>query len=84
MAALPGAVVGLTEAQRRALAVTHRRAKTTELRARTHAQWTLESMGNKVKQKHFKVGSICRSGICIDPTMFGPIDQPDVPGRING
>ena len=63
-------IVGLTDGQKRSLAVAHRRAKTTEDRARNRAQWTLEKMGNQVKQKHFKVGSMCRSGIFIDPTMF--------------
>ncbi|KAF2208894.1 hypothetical protein CERZMDRAFT_100878 [Cercospora zeae-maydis SCOH1-5] len=63
-------VVGLSDLQKRALAVTQRKAKTTEDRANNRAQWALESMGNKVKQKHFKVGSMCRSGLFIDPTMF--------------
>lgn len=63
-------IVGLTDGQKRSLAVAHRRAKTTEDRARNRARWTLEKMGNQVKQKHFKVGSMCRSGIFIDPTMF--------------
>ncbi|KAI5363154.1 hypothetical protein Slin14017_G068350 [Septoria linicola] len=62
--------VGLSESQKRSLAVTQRKAKTTEDRATNKARWTLENMGNKVKQKHFKVGSMCRSGIFIDPTMF--------------
>ncbi|KAM3424136.1 hypothetical protein BST61_g11318 [Cercospora zeina] len=47
-------VVGLSDLQKRALAVTQRKAKTTEDRANNRARWALESMGNKVKQKHFK------------------------------
>lgn len=63
-------VVGLSDLQKRALAVTQRKAKTSEDRANNKARWALENMGNKVKQKHFKVGSMCRSGLFIDPTMF--------------
>lgn len=50
-------VVGLSSGQRRTLAVAHRRAKTSEDRATNKARWTLEKMGNSVKQKHFKVGT---------------------------
>ncbi|PPJ53083.1 hypothetical protein CBER1_11560 [Cercospora berteroae] len=63
-------VVGLSDLQKRALAVTQRKAKTSEDRANNKARWALENMGNKVKQKHFSVGSMCRSGLFIDPTMF--------------
>ncbi|GIZ41122.1 hypothetical protein CKM354_000443800 [Cercospora kikuchii] len=47
-------VVGLSDLQKRALAVTQRKAKTSEDRANNKARWALENMGNKVKQKHFK------------------------------
>ncbi|PIA89262.1 Zinc finger protein [Cercospora beticola] len=47
-------VVGLSDLQKRALAVTQRKAKTSEDRANNKARWVLENTGNKVKQKHFK------------------------------
>lgn len=53
-------VVGLSNGQRRTLAVADRRAKTSEDRATNKARWTLEKMGNSVKQKHFRVGITAR------------------------
>jgi pre-60S factor REI1 len=63
-------LVGLSSSEVHALAVQQRKIDLSAFRARKKAQWTLEKMGNKVKQKHFKVGSMCRSGLFIDPTMF--------------
>lgn len=62
-------LIGLSDVQRRALAVSQRKIDLSALRSRNKAQWTLEKMGNKVKQKHFVVGSPCRSGWFLDPVM---------------
>lgn len=62
-------LTGLSDAERRSLAVSQRKIDLDALRARNKAQWTLEKMGNKVKQKHFVVGSPCRSGWFLDPCM---------------
>ncbi|KJX94693.1 C2H2 finger domain protein [Zymoseptoria brevis] len=63
-------LTGLSDSQRHSLAVEQRKIDLSAFRARNKAQWILEKMGNKAKQKHFRVGSICRSGLFIDPTMF--------------
>lgn len=62
-------LTGLSDAQRQSLAVSQRKIDLSALRSRNKAQWTLEKMGNKVKQKHFVVGSPCRSGWFLDPVM---------------
>jgi pre-60S factor REI1 len=63
-------LTGLSSSQLHSLAIEQRKIDLSAFRARNKAQWTLEKMGNRVKQKHFKVGSMCRSGLFIDPTMF--------------
>lgn len=62
-------LTGLSDAERRSFAVSQRQIDLSALRARNKAQWTLEKMGNRVKQKHFVVGSPCRSGWFLDPCM---------------
>lgn len=62
-------LIGLSNSQRRSLAVAQRKIDLSALRARNKAQWTLEKMGNKVKQKHFVVGPPCRTGWFLDPCV---------------
>lgn len=62
-------LVGLSDSQRRSLAISQRKVDLSALRSRNKARWTLEKMGNKVKQKHFVVGPPCRSGLFLDPVM---------------
>lgn len=62
-------IVGLSQQQQRALALGHMKTVSDESRARNQARWAVETMGNKVKQKHFKV-TMSRSGLFIDPTMM--------------
>lgn len=62
-------LTGLSDSQRRALTMAQRKTDLDAMRARNKARWTLEKTGNKVKQKHFVVGSPCRSGWFLDPCM---------------
>ncbi|SMQ54075.1 unnamed protein product [Zymoseptoria tritici ST99CH_3D7] len=47
-------LTGLSDSQRHSLAVEQRKIDLSAFRARNKAQWTLEKVGNKVKQKHFR------------------------------
>ncbi|SMY27709.1 unnamed protein product [Zymoseptoria tritici ST99CH_1A5] len=47
-------LTGLSDSQRHSLAVEQRKIDLSAFRTRNKAQWTLEKMGNKVKQKHFR------------------------------